>query len=291
MKFWQSTAFNDPTELPEIAQAAEALGFEGMLFAEHLFVPETYDPAYLYSDNGRADFDETTPFPDPWVTIATLAALTTRIRFCTLVQILPLHHPLEVAKSLATLSMFSGDRVLLGAGAGWMKEEFEALGVDFKTRGRRFNEMIEVMRKLWTGEIIEHHGEFFDLPPLVQSPPPSRPIPIVIGGSSPAALRRAGRLGDGWCGAGNTPEEAEEILRTLQKERKEAGRESEPFEAIVPLTTPPDPDVLKKISDLGATSGVNYPFKYTVGPEATLQQKLDLMKQFSDNVIGPLRDI
>ncbi|MFP6641279.1 MAG: LLM class flavin-dependent oxidoreductase, partial [Myxococcota bacterium] len=161
MKFWQSTAFNDPTELPEIAREAEQAGFEGILVVEHLFVPKVYDPAYLYTDHGRPDFDESTPFPDPWVTIATLAAQTTTLKFCTLIQILPLHHPVEVAKSLATLAMFSHDRVVLGAGAGWMKEEFEALGVDFKTRGRRFNEMIEVMRKLWTGEMVEHHGEFF----------------------------------------------------------------------------------------------------------------------------------
>ena len=291
MKFWQSTAFNNPEELPEIAKAAEAAGFEGILLAEHLFVPETYDPAYLYTDTGRPDFDTSTPLPDPWVTIATLAAQTTKLRFCTLVQILPLHHPLEVAKSLATLSMFSQDRVLLGAGAGWMKEEFEALGVDFKSRGRRFNEMIEVMREVWTGEPVEYHGEFFDFPPLTQTPAPIRPIPILIGGASKAALKRAGRTGDGWCGAGNTLEEAEEILSSLRDERQKAGREDEPFECIVPLMSPPDPDTFKKISDLGATSSVNYPFKYTVGPDATLQQKLDVMKQFGDQVIGPCKDI
>ena len=291
MKFWQSTAFNDPMELPEIARTADELGFEGILLAEHLFLPESYEPAYLYSDDGRPDFDTETPFPDPWVTIATLAAQTKNLKFCTLIQILPVHHPVEVAKSLATLSLFSDDRVLLGAGAGWMKEEFEVMGVDFKTRGSRFNEMIEVMRKLWTGKKIEHHGEFFELPPLVQTPPPTRPIPILIGGASKAALRRAGRLGDGWCGAGNSLEDAETILKSLQKERKEAGRENEPFEAIVPLITPPDRDEFRKISDLGATSGVNYPFKYTCGPDAPLQQKLDIMKRFSDEVIGPFKDI
>jgi len=291
MKFWQSTAFNDPRELVDIARGAEDAGFDGVLVSEHLFVPGEYEPAYLYTENGRADFDIDTPFPDAWVTIAAMAAATTKIEFCTLVYILPLHHPLEVAKSLAALSLYTNDRVILGAGAGWMKEEFDALGVEFKTRGRRFNEMIEVMRKLWTGELVEYHGEHFDFAPVAQKPVPNKPIPIAIGGASKPALRRAATLGDGWAGAGNTPDEAAEILKTLTELRREAGRENEPFETIVPLTVPPDADDFKRLSDLGADGTVNYPFAYTVGPDATLQQKLDMMKQYGDNVIGPMKGL
>jgi len=291
MQFWQSTAFNDPLELPEIAREAEKAGFSGLLVSEHLMVPAEFKPGYLYSEDGQPPFTVETPFPDPWVSLAAMAAVTTQIRFCTLVHILPLHHPLEVAKSLATLALYSDNRVVLGAGAGWMKEEFEILGVEFESRGRRFNEMIEVMRKLWTGEAVEYHGEFFDFPAIVQNPAPSKPVPIAIGGASNAALKRAARLGDGWCGAGNSPEEAEEILTKLATLRKEAGRENEPFEAIVPLTTEPNPDVLKRISDLGATGTVSYPFSYTIGPEATLQQKIDAMKQFAEYVIEPCKDL
>jgi alkanesulfonate monooxygenase SsuD/methylene tetrahydromethanopterin reductase-like flavin-dependent oxidoreductase (luciferase family) len=200
-----------------------------------------------------------------------MAAATTRLRFCTLVYILPLHHPLEVAKSLATLATFSGDRVMLGAGAGWMREEFETLGVDFEG-------------------LVEHHGEFFDFAPLAQNPAPGRPIPIGIGGASKAALRRAARLGDGWLGAGNTPDEAEEILRTLDRLRAEAGRAEEPFESIVPLTVAPEADTLKRLSELGAHGTVNYPFRYSVGPDATLQQKLDTMRQYGEHVIAPMKD-
>lgn len=290
MQFWQSTAFNDPLELPQIAQEAEKAGFDGLIVSEHLMVPAEFKPNYLYSEDGQPPFTIDTPFPDPWVCLATMAAATSRIRFCTLVHILPLHHPVEVAKSLATLALYSDNRVVLGAGAGWMKEEFDILGVDFKTRGRRFNEMIEVMRKLWQGGPVEHHGEFFEFPPIAQSPAPTKPIPIAIGGASKAALKRAATLGDGWCGAGNSPEEAEEILRKLATLRKEAGREHEEFNAIVPLTCEPDPDVLKRLSDLGATGTVSYPFSYTVGPDATLSQKIDAMKQFAEYVIEPNRD-
>ncbi len=287
MKFWQSISFNDPKELPEIARCAEESGFEGVVLSEHVFIPQDFEPAYLYSNDGRPDFTAETPFPDPWVTIATLAAHTTRLRFCTIVQILPLHHPLEVAKSLAALAIFSDNRMMLGAGAGWMKEEFDALGVDFKTRGKRFNEMIEVMKKLWEGGFVEYHGEHFDFPPIAQSPAPDRPIPILVGGQSKPALRRAATLGDGWIGAGNTAEDAAEILKTLTNLRKDAGRENAPFESIVPLTEQVDADTMLRLVELGAHGTVNYPFKYTCAPDATLQDKLDMMKAFGENVIAP----
>jgi len=291
MKFWQSTAFNDPLELPAIAKGAEDAGFEGVLVSDHLFVPARYEPAYLYSETGRPDFDTTTPFPDPWVTIATMAARTTRLRFCTLIYILPLHNPLEVAKSVATLSLFTDDRVILGAGAGWMKEEFESLGVDFATRGRRFDEMIQLMRKIWAGGVVEHHGDFFDVPAMAQNPAPRRPVPIAIGGASKPALRRAARLGDGWLGAGNSVTEAETILKSLAEMRADAGRADEPCENIVPLTEQPEPDDLARLAALGAHGMVNYPFAYTCGPDASLQQKLDMMAGFGETVIAPLKDV
>jgi probable F420-dependent oxidoreductase len=289
MKFWQSTSFTETEHLLDIARGAEAAGFEGVLLSEHLFVPKDFAPAYLYTESGLPDFDTQTPFPDPWVAMAGMAAVTTRLRFCTIISILPLHHPLEVAKSLATLSVLSNDRVMLGAGAGWMKEEFDALGVDFKTRGGRFDEMIGVLRKLWQGGLVEHHGKHFDFPPLAQVPAPRKPIPIAIGGASPAALRRAARLGDGWVGAGNTVADACEILRKLAELRRDAGRADQPFETIVPLTEQADADAAKRLVELGAHGMVNYPFVYTCGRGASLQQKLDMMKRFGDEVIAPGR--
>jgi alkanesulfonate monooxygenase SsuD/methylene tetrahydromethanopterin reductase-like flavin-dependent oxidoreductase (luciferase family) len=150
--------------------------------------------------------------------------------------------------------------------------------------------MLDVMRKVWTGDVVAHDGDHFKFPALAQKPAPTKPIPIIIGGASKAALKRAATRGDGWVGAGNTPDEAAEILQTLNDLRKQAGRENEPAENIVPLTTPPNPDDYKRLFELGAHGTVNYPFKYTVGPDATLQQKLDMMKQFGDNVIGPMGD-
>jgi len=204
------------------------------------------------------------------------------------VYILPLHHPLEVAKAVGTAAVFSRNRVILGAGAGWMREEFDALGVNFATRGKRFDESIEVLRRLWTGAMVDFHGEIFDFERLQMSPAPTRPVPIFVGGASPRALRRAALLGDGWLGAGNTPEQAADILRSLARLRSQAGRSGEPFEAIAPLLVPPERDTLKRLADLGATGAVHYPFRYSARPGASLQEKLDVMKRYGDEVIAPL---
>jgi len=289
MKFWQSVAFTEPDQLVEIARGAESAGFEGALLSEHLFVPDAYAARYPYSEGGKPDFDARSPFPDPWVTMTAMAAGTSRLRFATMVYILPLHHPLEVAKAVGTASLFSGGRIVLGAGSGWMREEFEVLGVDFATRGKRFDECIEILRRVWRGGMVEYHGEIFSFDRLQMSPTPPHPIPIYIGGASKPALRRAARIGDGWLGAGNTPEQAEEILVELRRLREEAGRSAEPFDAIVPLVTPPDLDTLRRLADLGATGTVSYPFGYTAGPDATLEQKLDVMQDFGERVIRPMR--
>lgn len=290
MKFWQGASFAEPEQLVEIAVGAEAAGFAGLLVSEHLFVPARYAAAYPYSEAGRPDFDADTPFPDPWVAITAMAAATRRLKFATMVYILPLHHPVEVAKAVGTAAFFSGNRVVLGAGAGWMREEFDVLGVDFTKRGKRFDESIEILRRLWSGEMVEYHGEVFDFDPIQMSPAPSELVPIYIGGASKVALRRAAGVGDGWLGAGNTPEEAEAILGDLARLRAEAGRQSEPFDAVVPLVAPADFDTLRRLSDCGATGTVHYPFRYSVGPHSSLAAKLDVMKRYGDEVIGPMQD-
>jgi probable F420-dependent oxidoreductase len=233
-------------------------------------------------------FDGAMPFPDPWVTIGAMAAATTRLRFGTMVFILPLRHPLEVAKAVGTAAVLSGGRVLLGAGAGWIREEYEALGVDFATRGRRYDEMIAVLRKAWTGAMVEHRGAHFDLGRFQMSPAPAAPVPIAIGGTSDAALRRAARLGDGWIGTGQGVDEALALLGRLRALRAEAGRATAHFEAIVPLATPPEPDALARLADAGMTATTAWPFLYTLGPASTLAAKRDAMLRFGEQVIAKL---
>jgi probable F420-dependent oxidoreductase len=286
MKFWQAVSFSEPEQLVAIARIAEEVGFEGVFVSDHLVHSEKLESRYPYSETGEPVFTEDTPWPECWTAIAAMATATTRLRFATMVHILPLRNPIEVAKSASTAAVLSGDRVALGAGAGWIKEEFDLLGVDFKTRGRRFDECIEVLRKLWTGEMVEHHGEFFDFPRVLMRPAPGKALPILIGGISPVALRRAARLGDGWLGSGQTPDEAIEIAATLGRLRAEAGRDKDPFEIVAPLVTPPDPDTLRRLDDHGIAGTVSYPFLYTLGPTSTLEQKRAVMEQFGSEVIA-----
>jgi len=217
-----------------------------------------------------------------------MAAVTTRLRFGTMVFILPLRHPLEVAKAVGTAAVLSGGRVLLGTGAGWIREEYDALGVDFATRGRRYDEMIDVVRKAWSGAMVEHRGAHFDLGRFQMSPAPVAPVPIAIGGTSDIALRRAARLGDGWIGTGQSAEQALAILGRLRALRTEAGRGARPFEAIVPLVEPPDGDALRRLADAGMTATTAWPFLYTLGPGSTLAQKRESMLRFGEQVIAKL---
>ncbi len=290
MNFWQSLAFTEADQLVEVAKICEEVGFDGVMISDHLLHFEQMQSRYPYSKDGKPpSFSAETVWPECWSIIAALAAVTERIRFVTNTYILPLRNPLEVAKATSSVASFCAGRVILGAGAGWMKEEFDVLGVDFRTRGKRFDECIDVLRKLWSGEIVEHHGDFFDFPRVRMRPVPSQPIPIYIGGMSSAALRRAARLGNGWLGAGQTVEEVIETMKRLGQLRSEAGRGEEPFDTIVPLSVSPVLDTLKRLQDAGVGGTVSYPFTFTIGPTSTLEQKRAYLESYANDVMSRLR--
>jgi len=194
-----------------------------------------------------------------------------------------------VAKATATAAVLSQNRVALGVGAGWMREEFDALGVDFGTRGRRTDEAIEVLRKLWAGGMVEHHGACFDFERLQISPVPDAPLPIWVGGASDAALRRAAVLGDGWIGAGNTRAELVKILERLRALRHEAGRADRPFETVCALVDPVGPGDLAALEDAGVTSLVSYPTAFALGPRSSLEQKRGVLERYAEHMIARAR--
>lgn len=288
MKFWQSLAFTEPDQLTAIAPICEEVGFDGAFVSDHLFFLEQFEKNYPYNETGDPGFTAETPWPQPWVTISAMAAVTKTLRFSTLIYILPLHDPIETAKATGTLAALSNNRFALGVGAGWMREEFTIMGSNFKRRGRCLEEAMEVCRKLWSGDMVDHQGEHYQFPRLKMSPAPTEPVPIWVGGVSSIALRRAGTLGDGWLGSGQTPEQAIEMLGSIHDYRRAAGRENEPFEAVVPLVTEPDPDTFKRLEDAGATATVSYPFTYALGPTSTVDQKRAYLEGFAENVIQRL---
>ena len=206
---YRSGVTADPDWMTRFVQHAEACGFESVYTVEHVVVPGRYDENYPYSESGRMPLPVDCPIPDPLDLLAFLAARTDRIRLGTGVMVVPHHHPLILAKRLATIDVLSGGRMLLGAGVGWMREELESTGVDFSRRGRRLDETLAAMRELWALPPYEKgaavsgasfHGEFFDFDDVWSEPRPVRPggVPIHIGGHSEAAARRCGRLGDGF---------------------------------------------------------------------------------------------
>jgi probable F420-dependent oxidoreductase len=287
MQFWQAVSFVHPDELLELAPVAEELGFEGVMLADHVFAPEKFDSHYPYADSGKPPFDGMTPFPEVWATISALAQVTEKLRFLTNVYILPLRHPLEVAKGLGTAAVFSKNRTVLGLGAGWLREEYEILGAQFEKRGKRMDEQIEIIQALLTGEVIEFEGEYYSFPSLRMRPAPTQKVPMWIGGMNKAAIRRAGQYGDGWTGAGTNFEQTQTMLNAVAEQRRRFGRENEPFDCLVPLVEELAPDKMAKLIELGMTGTVNWPFSLTCPPNATVQDKIDAMRRFADNVIQP----
>ena len=285
MRFWQSMTWAETEHLCPVARFAEELGFEGLIGADHALYPEKMRPDYPYSETGVPPQTADSEYPDMWTSFAAMAAVTERVKLVCGVYVLPLRNPIEVAKQAATLATLSAGRFALGVGVGWMREEFEIYGVDFASRGRRMDEMIEVMHGLWTGEMFEYHGEFFDFDRIMVSPKPSHPISLYFGGAAPIALRRTARIGDGWIGTGNTPEEVPGVMAELARLRQEAGRSDRPFETLVGVYAEPDVDLFRRLEDSGMTSGIHLPFAFAFDGPSSLDQKKRLMEDFADSVI------
>jgi alkanesulfonate monooxygenase SsuD/methylene tetrahydromethanopterin reductase-like flavin-dependent oxidoreductase (luciferase family) len=230
-----------------------------------------------------------TAWPDCWVQIGAMAAVTSRLRFSNAVYIAPSRPLLEVAKVVATAAVLSEARVSLAAGVGWMREEYELMGQDFTTRGKRLNEMIPALRALWRGGWVSFSGEFYQVPEMMIEPHPPRPVPILCGGESEAALRRAAGLCDGWVGYAYTWDDALPYVHELQKLRREYGRDTESFDIMLALLEPPSPDLYKRAADAGITAVMCSPWAGVDVGSGDVERFRGPIERFAEDIIEKVR--
>lgn len=258
MKFWQSLAFVELDQMVELAQFCEELGFHGVSYGDHLITTREQADEYLYQDSGNILWNPETHWPDPWVMTAALAQATTRLNFLSTIYILPLRDPLSAAKALSTAAYMSQDRITLGVGVGWQKAEFDMVGQDFHTRGKRADEMLEILPRLMSGEMMSYNGEYYQIPEVKMSPGTRKPIPIMVGGYAPAALRRASRA-DGWMATAHTEEDIYPLVDAIKASRAEMGDAERPFDIWSGVINPDD-SAHERLFEAGVTmvNGCNF---------------------------------
>jgi probable F420-dependent oxidoreductase len=281
LAFASSIAIDGSAAL-EICRRAEAAGFESVWGGEHVIMPDTIDSRYPYTADGKIPAEPDTPIPDPLIWLAFAAAAAPTLRLGTCILIVPQRNPLVLAKELATLDQLSGGRVELGLGVGWLKEEFDALGVPWERRGARNDEYIAAMRALWAAPHAEFHGEFVDFDPVTCSPRPvNGSIPVLVGGDTDAAISRAVRLADGYFpGEGDI----ERLGRLLQRLRAAAEKEDRDPDSIEINTMfgaqMADPEAgVEQMAELGV-GRIMIPAFFFAGPGG-----LDRLAEFSERVM------
>ncbi|HJQ82863.1 MAG TPA: LLM class F420-dependent oxidoreductase [Candidatus Binatia bacterium] len=244
--------FAYPEMLTHLARTAERTGIESMWTIEHVVIPVGYKSTYPYDPSGKIPAPEQMPMPDPLLPLAYAAAVTSTLKLATGILILPQRHPIYVAKEVATLDVLSHGRVILGIGIGWLEEEFQALGIPFAERAARTAESVRAIRSLWKDEAEPFEGKFFRWAKLESHPKPvQKPgVPIVVGGHTELAARRAARYGDGFFPGVTDPEKLVRLLDVMRDECKRIGRDPKTIE-ITSGRAAPNPDTVRELEDLG----------------------------------------
>jgi probable F420-dependent oxidoreductase len=286
MRFSYAESMCDPSHYVPLAQAADATGWTSFIVPDSICYPAVSDSRYPYTPDGDRRFLEDKPFLEPFSLIPALAAMTRRLRFTTFVVKLPIRQPVLVAKSVSSVAVLSGNRFGFGVGSSPWPEDFQVCGGDWHSRGKRMDEMIEIIRGLTAGGFYTFHGRHYDIPRIKICPVPSVPIPILIGGHAEAALRRAARIGDGWMHAGS--DDLAQLIRRVTELRREYGREHEPFEIHAISLDAYSADGIRRLEDLGVTDvivGFRNPYYEAIDSQA-LEEKVDLLRRYADDVIA-----
>lgn len=291
MRFSYAESMIDPSFYPPLARAAEEAGYDAMVVPDSICYPEHSDSRYPYNPDGTREFLEDKPFLEPFSLIPALGAVTERLRFVTFVLKLPVRDPVLVAKQATSTAVLTGNRLVLGVGTSPWREDYEVLGVPWPGRGRRMDEAVAIVRGLSAGGYFSYQGEIFHLPPVKISPVPSEPLPILIGGHSDAALRRAARAGDGWLHGGGDLKQLPGLLARLAAFRRAEGTADRPFEVHVISADAYSVDGVRRLEEQGVTDViVGFRWPYEVGPDVEpLADKITKLRRFAESVITRVR--
>lgn len=275
--------FNDAELIINFSQQAEGAGVESLWTFEHVMVPVDYASKYPYDKSGKMGAAPETNFVDPLVCLAAIASATTTIRLGTGVNILSQANPLLFAKQVASLDFMSRGRFMLGAGIGWLEEEFNAMGVPFERRGARFDDYLQALRKVWSGELVEHQSEFINWTGFKSYPlPVQNPLPVIIGGAQGKIYQRIARYGNGWYAPTKSPEELAPCLQQLKRVCAEEGRDYAELEITAMWTLQGGLDAVKAYAELGVHR-LNIPL-----PALREADPIDGLARLHDEVISKL---
>ena len=291
MRFaYHATMCNPDFYLP-LAIAAEEAGFDTFTLPDSICYPEESDSKYPYNGTGDREFLDGVPFLEPFSLIPAMGAVTTKLRFTTSVMKLAIRQPVVVAKSVSSVAVLTNNRFGFGVGISPWPDDFDACQIPWAKRGRRMDEMIDIVKGLMTGEYFSYEGEIFQIESMKLCPAPSRSVPILIGGHSDVALRRAARIADGFIHAGGTFEALEKTVKQIDQYRTEYGREQEPFEYQSMGAEAFSVDGVKKLEDLGVGEAiVAFRNPYEGGEDSqSLEDKIGALRWFADNVIRKTR--
>ena len=286
MRFSVAESMCDIGHYLPLAQAADQAGFSVFALGDSILYPEVAEGKYPYTETGDRSFLESAPFIDPFQLFAAMSVVTEQIEFHTGVLKLPIRDPVLTAKQVSSLHVFTGERFVFGVGLSPWIEDFQATQQDWKSRGPRMDEMLQIIRGLMSGDYFEWDSEYYQIPRVKLCPVPSKCPTIIICVHSKAAYRRAARYADGFSFISLTEEELVERLAIIHDLRKEYGRDKEPFRVFAGLPVLATPDVVKRLEDIGVTDmSVGYRNPYE--PDTwQLQDKIDWVKRFGDEVIA-----
>ena len=253
LRYCNTNQYVEPAKAVELAQAAEETGFESIWTIDHVVVPDDYAPNYPYSEDGRmSSGSPSNARPDAIVWMTYVAAATKTLKLGTGVLVLPQRQLVTTAKQIATLDQMSSGRVLLGVGVGWMPEEFRALGVPFERRGARFDDYVAGMRKIWSGDVVEHQSDFISWSGFKSYPLPiQNPFPVVMGGVKGKIFERTAKLGNGWFAPTGDPAELKGHMENLKKECDAIGRDMTEIEITCMWPGVGGKEFLQQLSDVG----------------------------------------